>query len=156
MRAGTFAGEHQVLFAGKDEVLEVKHSAHSRQIFAVGALQAARFIVGKPPGYYSMKDIIAEQSTITHMYTSEEEALVSIYDIPHEPKKITEIFRSIGEQNIILDMISQTAPMNKRVNISFTLPNQDVDRVTTLLKGFQDSMPKLQFDVLSEITKITV
>jgi len=156
VRAGTFAGEHQVLFAGKDEVLEVKHSAYSRQIFAVGALQAAHFLVGKPPGYYSMKDIIAEQSTITHMYTSEEEALVSIYDIPHEPKKITEIFRSIGEQNIILDMISQTAPMNKRVNISFTLPNQDVDRVTTLLKGFQDAMPKLQFDVLSEITKITV
>jgi 4-hydroxy-tetrahydrodipicolinate reductase len=64
VRGGTLVGEHQVLFAGKDEVLEINHSAHSRRIYAVGALQAARFMVGKPPGYYTMTDLIAEQRTV--------------------------------------------------------------------------------------------
>jgi len=64
VRGGTLVGEHQVLFAGKDEVLEIKHSAHSRRIYAVGALQAARFMVGKPPGYYTMTDLIAEQRSV--------------------------------------------------------------------------------------------
>ena len=57
VRGGTIVGEHLVLFAGKDEVLEIRHTAHSRQIFATGALQAARFMAEKPPGYYTMNDM---------------------------------------------------------------------------------------------------
>jgi 4-hydroxy-tetrahydrodipicolinate reductase len=156
VRGGTIVGDHQVLFAGKDEVLEIKHSAYSRQIYAAGALQAAQFLKDKPPGYYSMKDMITERSTIAHMYTREDEALVSIYGIPHDPKPITALFRKIGEENINLDMISQTAVVDEKVNISFTLPRQDVKRTVALLKGFQVSIPELQFAVFPDITKITV
>jgi len=156
VRAGTIVGEHQVLFAGKDEILEIRHSAYSKQIFAAGALQAARFMVGKPPGYYTMKDMIAAQSTVSHVYTSDEDALVSIYGIPNDPHKITEIFKKIGEQKVNLDMISQTAPVEDEVSISFTLPRQDVKRTLALLKKFQTAMPELQLEVLPEITKITV
>ena len=156
VRAGTIVGEHQVLFAGKDEILEVRHSAYSKQVFAAGALQAARFMMGKPAGYYTMQDMIAAQSTVSRVYTSDEDALVSIYGIPHEPQKITEIFKKIGEQNINLDMISQTAPVEDKVSISFTLPRQDVERTLALLKKFQAAMPQLQLEVLPEITKITV
>ena len=57
LRGGTIVGEHSVLFCGNDEIIELKHTALSKKIFAEGALQGAKFIVGKEPGLYSMKDI---------------------------------------------------------------------------------------------------
>lgn len=58
VRAGTIVGEHRLIFAGVDEVLEVKHQAGSKKIFALGALKAASFIVDKKPGRYDFKDVI--------------------------------------------------------------------------------------------------
>ena len=58
VRGGTIVGDHEVIFAGTDEVIEFKHTAYSRAIFAKGALQAARFLAGKAPGYYGMEDVI--------------------------------------------------------------------------------------------------
>jgi 4-hydroxy-tetrahydrodipicolinate reductase len=58
LRAGTIPGEHTVIFAGPDEIIELKHTAMSRDVFAQGALKAATFLVGKPPGKYDMKDLI--------------------------------------------------------------------------------------------------
>lgn len=57
LRGGTIVGEHSVLFCGNDEIIELKHTALSKKIFAEGALQGAKFIIGKEPGLYSMKDI---------------------------------------------------------------------------------------------------
>jgi len=156
VRAGTIVGEHQVLFAGKDEILEVRHSAYSKQVFAAGALQAVRFMSDKAPGYYTMKDMIVAQSTVSHVYTSDEDALVAIYGIPNDPHKITQVFKKIGELKVNLDMISQTAPVQDKVSISFTLPRTDVERTVALLKEFQTTMPRLQLEVLPEISKITV
>lgn len=58
VRAGTIVGEHEVIFGGRDEVITLSHLAMSKEIFAVGALNAAAFLVGKPAGLYSMKDMI--------------------------------------------------------------------------------------------------
>ena len=58
VRGGTVAGDHDVLFLGPDERLVLSHRAESRAIFARGALAAARFLVGKPAGLYSMRDVI--------------------------------------------------------------------------------------------------
>ncbi len=58
VRGGTITGEHSVIFAGKDEIIEVNHSASSKEVFAVGALKAAVFIHGKKPGMYSMKELL--------------------------------------------------------------------------------------------------
>ncbi len=60
LRGGTIVGEHSVLFAGKDEVIEFKHSALSKELFAVGALRAAGFMKGKTPGLYTMANICDE------------------------------------------------------------------------------------------------
>lgn len=57
LRGGTIVGEHSVLFCGEDEIIEIKHTAMSKKIFAMGALKAARFLVGKEAGLYTMKDI---------------------------------------------------------------------------------------------------
>ena len=58
LRGGTVPGEHDVIFAGPEERLILSHRAESRMIFARGALAAARFLVGKPAGLYSMRDVI--------------------------------------------------------------------------------------------------
>ena len=58
VRGGTIVGVHDIIFAGHDEVIELRHTAASRDIFALGALKAAKYINGKPAGLYSMRDII--------------------------------------------------------------------------------------------------
>ncbi len=51
-------GEHEVIFAGLDEVIEIKHTAYSKGIFGKGAVEAAKFLAGKPAGKYGMEDVI--------------------------------------------------------------------------------------------------
>ena len=58
VRGGTIVGEHEIIFAGNDEVIEFKHTAYSKAIFGKGAVQAAKFLKGKPAGMYGMKDVI--------------------------------------------------------------------------------------------------
>ncbi len=58
VRGGTIVGEHQVVFAGQDEVIEINHMAYSKDVFAVGSINAALFLANKTPGLYNMSDII--------------------------------------------------------------------------------------------------
>lgn len=58
VRGGTIVGEHEVIFAGTDEVIEIKHTAYSKAIFAKGAIDAAKFLAGKEAGMYNMADVI--------------------------------------------------------------------------------------------------
>lgn len=58
VRGGTIVGEHEVIFAGTDEVIEFKHTAFSRSVFGKGAVEAAKFLAGKTSGMYDMSDVI--------------------------------------------------------------------------------------------------
>lgn len=58
VRGGTIVGEHEIIFAGQDEVIEFKHTAYSKVIFGKGAVEAAKFLAGKPAGRYDMSDVI--------------------------------------------------------------------------------------------------
>lgn len=58
VRGGTIVGEHDVIFAGRDEIIRISHQANSKEIFAVGAVRAAIFMKGKAAGLYSMKDLV--------------------------------------------------------------------------------------------------
>ena len=58
IRGGTIVGEHEVIFAGLDEVIEFKHTAYSRSVFGKGAVEAAKFLAGKEAGFYDMQDVI--------------------------------------------------------------------------------------------------
>ncbi|MDR2771055.1 MAG: 4-hydroxy-tetrahydrodipicolinate reductase [Clostridiales Family XIII bacterium] len=62
VRGGALPGEHSILFLGPDEVIEFKHTIFSRNVFALGAVNAARFLAGKPPGLYSMDDLLSAAS----------------------------------------------------------------------------------------------
>lgn len=58
VRGGSIVGEHDVIFAGQDEVVTISHTAYSRAIFGKGALEAAKFLAGRPAGLYNMADVI--------------------------------------------------------------------------------------------------
>lgn len=58
VRGGTIVGEHEIMFAGRDEIITLSHSARSKEVFAVGAVNAALFLKDKPAGMYSMKEMI--------------------------------------------------------------------------------------------------
>lgn len=60
LRGGTIVGEHSIIFAGQDEIVELKHTALSKEIFAVGAVKAALFLTGKPTGLYHMEHLMNE------------------------------------------------------------------------------------------------
>lgn len=58
VRGGSIIGDHDVIFAGSGEVIEIRHSAISREVFAVGALRASEYMYGKTPGIYDMEDVL--------------------------------------------------------------------------------------------------
>lgn len=58
VRGGTIVGQHDVIFAGADEVIEFQHTAYSKTVFGKGAVEAAKFLAGKPAGHYEMSDVI--------------------------------------------------------------------------------------------------
>ncbi len=58
IRAGNIVGEHSVIFAGNDEIIEIKHTANSKMIFANGAIRGARFLIKQKPGLYNMHDVL--------------------------------------------------------------------------------------------------
>ena len=60
VRGGSIVGEHEIIFAGLDEVITFEHTAYSRSVFGKGAVEAAKFLAGKPAGYYGMPDVIKE------------------------------------------------------------------------------------------------
>lgn len=62
VRGGTIVGEHEVMFAGEDEIITISHSARSKRVFAVGAIRAANFLQRKEAGMYEMKHLLAEEN----------------------------------------------------------------------------------------------
>lgn len=59
VRGGTIVGEHDVIFAGHDEVITISHSAQSKEVFAVGSVRAAKFLYNKPAGLYDMNSVLS-------------------------------------------------------------------------------------------------
>ena len=62
VRGGNIVGEHEVIFVGMDEVITIKHTAYSKGVFGKGAVEAAKFLSGKPAGLYDMKKVIADKN----------------------------------------------------------------------------------------------
>jgi aspartate kinase len=150
------AGEHSVILAGHDEVLELTHTAQSRDIFAVGALNAAKFIVNKPAGLYNMVDLMLEKSAVTNLYVSNEEAMITLNAIPHSARIIADIFNSLADKHINVDMISQTTPVEGLVNISFTIPETDLNDAINAMSRFKKQSDSFRIDVFGGISKLTI
>ena len=132
VRGGTLVGEHQVLFLGEDEVLEINHIAHSKRIFAVGALRAATFLVGQPPRLYSMAEVLAKEKRVTNVTVTPDQAIITLVQYPYSPTAIAKLFASLGDINI--DMISKSVSVEGKGDISFTLSSTCIADVQTTLK----------------------
>jgi len=156
VRGGTIPGEHTVLFAGNDEVLKITHTAFSRQIFALGALRACKFITAKPPGLYGMKDMLTQQAAVTNISSSNREALVTINHIPSDSNSIALIFQTLADHNINIDMISQSAPIDRKVNISFSLPRKDLQMAIMAVNDLQPLLPSISMSTNGQIVKLSV
>ncbi len=153
VRGGTIPGEHSVLFIGADEIIEINHIAQSRQIFAFGAIRAARFLHGKPAGLYNMSDVIAE-SAVTHIYEDDGQAMVSLSGMPFSPSLIADVFDDIAKQNIKVDIISQTSPHDGKVNLSFSMPISDINVCSGLLEKYIADTTKINTN--TRLSKLTI
>jgi 4-hydroxy-tetrahydrodipicolinate reductase len=153
VRGGTLAGEHSVLFLGPDEVLEIRHSAQSRQIFAYGALRAAQFMHGKPAGLYTMNDMIS-QSAITNIYKDDGQAMVTLSGMPASPSAIASVFEDVAAGGIKVDIISQTSPQDGILSLSFSLPREDLESCLRILKKFESGSTRVI--ATSSLSKLTV
>lgn len=151
VRGGTVVGEHNVFFYGTDEVVEITHIAASRNIFAAGALRAAKFISAMPPGMYNMQDVVTGQGTVARLSVDENQAVVNINNIPHEPRLIAELFQALADEQVIIDMISQTMPLSGTIDIAFSIPREHLSKGIDVLKGFE---PSLVCEVFPNICKI--
>ncbi len=153
VRGGTIAGEHSVYFIGTDEIVEIKHIAQSRQIFAYGALRAAAFISRMPAGLYSMADIITE-SAVTSVTKDDGQAMVTLSELKFSPETVAEIFTDIADAGIRLDIISQTMPHNGRVSLSFSLPRADLKRCLKVIAKYKPECDEIIEE--SSLSKLTV
>lgn len=152
LRGGTITGEHTVVFAGSDEVIELTHKAYSRNIFAHGALRAAKFIVTLPCGLYNMGSLLTQQNIVTNAYSSESDAIISISNIKNS-KLVSEIFKALKENDIMVDIITQTVPVKGIYTLSFSVSKPLVDKSVKLIDAL---ITDEAVEILDHIAKVTI
>lgn len=156
VRGGTVVGEHEVAFYGNDEIITITHQAHSRQVFAVGAVRAAKFLSGKPAGLYAMKDIISNMHIINNMYFDQNQAMVSISDIPSDSLTLAGVFEALSTSQVNIDIVTQATLPSGNVNLSFSLSKGDLKKATESMAEYIDELENVTMTVFEDITKITV
>jgi aspartate kinase len=147
-----------------EEMLEMASSGasvmHSRSIelaekYKVPVLVALN--TGDIPGTIIKEmDSTMENTAITGLAVNNDEAIITLNGVPHDIKVIAEIFQSIANKEINIDMISQTFPVNKLVNISFTLPKTDLYQASKILDGFKDKIFTFSYEAYENISKLSV
>lgn len=152
LRGGTVTGEHTAYFYMPDEVLEIKHSAQSRALFATGALRAARYIAGKPPKLYDMQDMLEESSLVTNLYVERDVLLLTMRGLQYAPQGVAHVFSALAEQCINLDIISQSAPVSGKVDLSFTLSLGDREKALATLAALPGQIESEVEDALIKLT----
>lgn len=94
--------------------------------------------------------------TVTSISTIYNVALVTVDNLPNDMTLISKIFNKIAGEKINIDMISQAPPFKGKINISFSIPVEDITKVISLLNSFKGSVPNLRIEIDSDNTKITV
>jgi len=151
-RGGTVAGAHTVGFYGDDEVIELSHTSLSRRIMAGGALRAAVYVAGKGPGLYTMTQLLAEQSLVTHIGLERDVAVLSLEAVSAEPDDMASLFGALKGINV--DMISATTPQGSGVDVAFSIPQADL---AAAVRALADVTPnQLKPHVTEHLTKLTV
>jgi 4-hydroxy-tetrahydrodipicolinate reductase len=156
LRGGTIVGEHEVIFAGQDEVIKIEHQAFSRQVFATGSIAAAFYLARQKPGLYQMQDMINESSAVTTLCTYSDEALVSLEGLPNQMQLISRLYEVLAVNDVFIDMISQTGGVEGPLSISFTIHIGDREKTEKILAELFSSHQEVKIGVSAEISKLTV
>lgn len=101
-------------------------------------------------------DNTMENTAITGLAVNNDEAIITLNGVPHDIKVVAEIFQSIANGEINIDMISQTFPVNKLVNISFTLPKTYLYQASKILDNFKDKIFTFSYEAYENISKLSV
>lgn len=155
VRGGTVVGEHEVLFLGTDEVIEINHRAYSKQVFAAGALRIASFMMDKGPGLYDMKDIVTETNLLTHLYTVPDQAAITLSGLPNQAGVLDAVFSHIANAGVNVDMISLVTT-NAGNALSFSLHQGELTQGLRSIAPLLKTYPSLQAETITGLVKLTV
>ncbi|QXM07212.1 aspartate kinase [Crassaminicella indica] len=109
------------------------------------------------PGTYIKEfDATMESRAITGLSASNKDLMVTINHVPYDSKNISRIFGNLAEKDINIDMISQTAPLNGKVNVSFTAPKTDEDIILNIMENLKRELNNIEIDIEKNITKLSV
>ncbi|HNU80556.1 MAG TPA: aspartate kinase [Bacillota bacterium] len=147
-----------------EEMLEMASSGasvmHSRSIELAEKYKVPVLVAlsrGDIPGTIIKEmDNTMENTAITGLAVNNDEAIITLNGVPHDIKVIAEIFQSIANKDINIDMISQTFPVNKLVSISFTLPKTDLYQASKILDKFKEKIFTFSYETCDNITKLSV
>lgn len=131
VRGGTIVGEHQVMFFGQDEVIEVTHRAYSKQVFAVGALRATAYLLEKGPGIYNMQDVVTEGDIASHVSMVKDQAVLHLYGLKSS-NAFTDIFNTVADAGVGVDMISYVPSFASR-SVGFTVDRRQLSDASNAL-----------------------
>ncbi len=154
IRGGTVVGEHEVLFIGNDEIVGIAHKAYSKQVFARGALRAARYLQGKKPGVYNMQNIVTEHDIASHVYTHEEQAVVTLSGAPGS--STGRVFEQIARRGVNVDMIAMTLSGENEVCIGFSCAQSQLADAVDALRPLQSEYPAIYLRTHADVVKLTV
>ncbi|MFP4457700.1 MAG: aspartate kinase, partial [Clostridia bacterium] len=96
-----------------------------------------------------------EERAITGLSVNDNDIMITLGKFPYDPKLIANVFLGLAEEEVNVDMISQTAPQNNNISISFTAPSSDIQAIKVIMKQYSDKY-NLDIDIDSNITKISV
>lgn len=156
VRGGTVVGEHEVLFLGTDEVIEINHRAYSKQVFAAGALRIASFMMDKAPGLYDMKDIVTEANLLTHLYTVPDQAAITLSGLPNQAGVLDAVFSHIAQAGVNVDMISLVTTAHAGNTLSFSLNQGQLTGALAAIEPLKAAYPSLQAETITGLVKLTV
>jgi len=156
VRGGTVVGEHQVQFIGNDEIIEITHRAFSKQVFAQGALRAAKFLVGKQSGLYSMKNVLTEHDAASRLFSLENQAVVIIRSFAKEDAFASRVFDVIAEHGVFVDMIACSEPDEQSLSIGFSLTETELSEALNAINELTRNGYGCNIRTRTDLTKLTL
>ncbi len=156
IRGGTVVGEHQVQFIGNDEIIEITHRAFSKQVFAQGALRAAKFLIGKQDGLYNMKNVVNEHDVASRLLSLEDQAVVTVRAGADDISLPSRIFDAIADCGVFVDMIAFSEQDDQTVSIGFSLASTDLVDALGALNSLIQSGCDCAVRTRGDMTKLTL
>lgn len=156
VRGGTLVGEHDVQFIGNDEIVEIRHRAFSKQVFAQGALRASQYVAERKNGLYNMKDVVTEHDVASRLFALDGQAIVIAGAGKSDDSFMMRLFDKIASHNVYLDMIACTSFGTRESSVGFSLPASQLSEAVAAVNELRSSDETLSVQTRSGQTKLTL